>query len=67
MAAGRLLGLDEDKMVHALGIAGSYSGGLMEFSRCQEGAMIKRLHLGKARGRRCHRRISGTAWVCRAG
>jgi 2-methylcitrate dehydratase PrpD len=48
VAAGRLLGLDEDKMVHALGIAGSYSGGLMEFSRCREGAMIKRLHLGKA-------------------
>ena len=48
VAAGRLLDLDENKMVHALGIAGSYSGGLMEFSRCQEGAMIKRLHLGKA-------------------
>lgn len=48
VAAGRLLGLDESKMVHALGIAGSYSGGLMQFSRCQEGAMIKRLHLGKA-------------------
>ena len=48
VAAGRLLGLDEKKMVHALGIAGSYSGGLLEFSCCQEGAMIKRLHLGKA-------------------
>src|SRR2546425_2993884 len=48
VAAGRLMGLDENKMVHALGIAGSYSGGLMEFSRCREGAMIKRLHLGKA-------------------
>jgi 2-methylcitrate dehydratase PrpD len=48
VAAGRLLGLDEKKMVNALGIAGSYSGGLIEFSRCQEGAMIKRLHLGKA-------------------
>ena len=48
VAAGRLLGLNENKMVHALGIAGSYSGGLMEFSRCHEGAMIKRLHLGKA-------------------
>jgi 2-methylcitrate dehydratase PrpD len=48
VASGRLLALDENKMVHALGIAGSYSGGLMEFSRCQEGAMIKRLHLGKA-------------------
>ncbi len=48
VATGRLLHLDENKMVNALGIAGSYSGGLMEFSRCQEGAMIKRLHLGKA-------------------
>jgi 2-methylcitrate dehydratase PrpD len=48
VAAGRLLRLDEKKMVNALGIAGSYSGGLIEFSRCQQGAMIKRLHLGKA-------------------
>ncbi len=48
VAAGRLLGLNEKAMVNALGIAGSYSGGLIEFSRCQEGAMIKRLHLGKA-------------------
>ncbi|HEX2228568.1 MAG TPA: MmgE/PrpD family protein [Candidatus Binatia bacterium] len=47
-AAGRLLSLSEKQMVHAFGIAGSYSGGLMEFSRCREGAMIKRLHLGKA-------------------
>src|SRR5207344_1081357 len=46
--AGRLLKLTEKQMVNALGIAGSYSGGLIEFSRCQEGAMIKRLHLGKA-------------------
>ena len=48
VAAGRFLGLSETKMVNALGIAGSYSGGLIEFSRCQAGAMIKRLHLGKA-------------------
>lgn len=48
VAAARLLGLNEGQMVNALGIAGSYSGGLLEFSRCQEGAMIKRLHLGKA-------------------
>jgi 2-methylcitrate dehydratase PrpD len=47
-AAGRLLALDEKQMVNAFGIAGSYSGGLIEFSRCREGAMIKRLHLGKA-------------------
>ena len=48
VAAGRLLGLNERQMINALGIAGSYSGGLLEFSRCQEGAMVKRLHLGKA-------------------
>jgi 2-methylcitrate dehydratase PrpD len=48
IAAGRLLNLNEKETVNALGIAGSYSGGLIEFSRCQEGAMIKRLHLGKA-------------------
>jgi 2-methylcitrate dehydratase PrpD len=48
IAAGRLMGLDENKMVHALGIAGSYCGGLMEFSRAKDGAMVKRLHLGKA-------------------
>lgn len=48
VAAGRLLGLDQRQMINALGIAASYSGGLIEFSRCQEGAMIKRLHLGKA-------------------
>jgi 2-methylcitrate dehydratase PrpD len=44
------LKLNDAKMVNALGIAGSYSGGLIEFSRCQEGAMVKRLHLGKAAG-----------------
>jgi 2-methylcitrate dehydratase PrpD len=48
VAAGRLLGLNEKEMINALGIAGSYSGGLIEFSRCREGAMVKRLHLGKA-------------------
>ncbi len=48
VAAGRLLGLNERQMVNALGIAGSYSGGLIEFSRSREGAIIKRLHLGKA-------------------
>jgi 2-methylcitrate dehydratase PrpD len=48
VGAGRLLALNQPKMVNALGIAGSYSGGLIEFSRCREGAMIKRLHLGKA-------------------
>ncbi|TMA08207.1 MAG: MmgE/PrpD family protein, partial [Deltaproteobacteria bacterium] len=31
VAAGRLLSLNERQMVNALGIAGSYSGGLMEW------------------------------------
>jgi 2-methylcitrate dehydratase PrpD len=48
VAAGRLLRLNEKQMINALGIAGSYCGGLLEFSRCREGAMVKRLHLGKA-------------------
>jgi 2-methylcitrate dehydratase PrpD len=48
VTAGCLLGLNQKQMVNALGIAGSYSGGLLEFSHCQEGAMVKRLHLGKA-------------------
>jgi 2-methylcitrate dehydratase PrpD len=43
--AGRLLDLDADKMRHAFGIAGSLAGGLMA---AQEGAMVKRLHSGRA-------------------
>ena len=43
--AGRLLGLDADAMQHALGIAGSMGAGLMA---AQEGAMVKRLHAGRA-------------------
>jgi 2-methylcitrate dehydratase PrpD len=43
--AGRLLRLDADKMQHALGIAGSLGAGLMA---AQEGAMVKRLHAGRA-------------------
>jgi 2-methylcitrate dehydratase PrpD len=39
---------DAAKMTNALGIAGSTSGGLMEFSRSGDGAMVKRLHLGRA-------------------
>ena len=45
MAAGKLLGLDEARLTNALGIAGSHSAGLMEF--VWEGAMTKRLHLGR--------------------
>lgn len=43
--AGRLLGLDAGRMQHALGTAGSMAAGLMA---AQEGAMVKRLHCGRA-------------------
>jgi aconitate decarboxylase len=43
--AGRILGLSADQMQHALGIAGSMGSGLMA---AQEGAMVKRLHAGRA-------------------
>jgi 2-methylcitrate dehydratase PrpD len=48
IAAGVLLGLDAAQMTNALGIAGSLAGGLMEFARSGTGAMVKRLHLGRA-------------------
>jgi len=48
VAAGRLMRLDAAAMTNALGIAGSLAGGLMEFARSGTGAMVKRLHLGRA-------------------
>ena len=42
------MGFDAERMQNALGIAGSLSGGLMEFARSGTGAMVKRLHLGRA-------------------
>lgn len=45
-AAGRILGLDADALVHAFGIAGSCSGGLFAFT--SEGSMTKCLHAGRA-------------------
>jgi 2-methylcitrate dehydratase PrpD len=48
VAAGVLLGLDTERMINAMGIAGSMAGGLMEFARSGTGAMVKRLHLGRA-------------------
>jgi 2-methylcitrate dehydratase PrpD len=48
VASARLLSLDADRMRNALGVAGSLSCGLMEFARCGSGAMVKRLHLGRA-------------------
>jgi aconitate decarboxylase len=44
-AAGAALQLPEDKVVHALGIAGTQSAGLMA---AQYGAMVKRMHAGRA-------------------
>jgi len=44
-SAGRLLGISPDQMNHAFGIAGSLAAGLMA---AQEGAMVKRLHSGRA-------------------
>jgi aconitate decarboxylase len=43
--AARALGLDAERTVHALGIAGTQSSGLMA---AQYGAMVKRMHAGRA-------------------
>jgi len=48
VAAGKILGLGAEQMTRALGIAGSFSSGLLEFSRSQGGGMVKRLHMGRA-------------------
>jgi aconitate decarboxylase len=45
VTAGHLLKLSPEKMQHAIGIAGSLGAGLMA---AQEGAMVKRLHAGRA-------------------
>jgi 2-methylcitrate dehydratase PrpD len=45
-ATGKLLGLDQERLCYALGIAGSHACGLVEF--VHEGAMTKRIHPGRA-------------------
>jgi 2-methylcitrate dehydratase PrpD len=45
---GRLLNLDAGKMTNALGVAGSCASGLLEFAHAGNGAMVKRLHMGRA-------------------
>jgi len=47
-AAGvsKLIGSDEDQTLYAIGLAGSFAGGLFEF--LGEGADVKRVHPGKA-------------------
>ena len=44
-SAGRATGLDPARLQHVLGVAGSQAAGLMA---AQEGAMVKRLHSGRA-------------------
>lgn len=46
VAAGKLRGLGEREMAYALGIAGSHSGGTLEYT--QTGGEVKRLHAGIA-------------------
>jgi len=48
IAAGKIMQLDAEKMTNALGVAGSLSGGLLEFAHSNTGAMVKKLHLGRA-------------------
>lgn len=48
VVAGRLMGLDTERMINAMGIAGSLSSGILEFIRSGTGGMVKRLHLGRA-------------------
>ena len=45
-AAGKVLGLDEGRLLDALGLAGSLSSGIKEFAIT--GGMVKRYHAGKA-------------------
>ena len=47
VVSGKLMQFDAPKMTNALGIAGSTSGGLLEFAHSGNGAMVKRLHLGR--------------------
>ena len=48
IVAGKLLGLSSAQLTQALGIAGSLGGGLLAFAKAGNGAMVKRLHMGRA-------------------
>jgi 2-methylcitrate dehydratase PrpD len=48
VSVGRLLKFDTETMTNALGIAGSLACGLLEFARSGTGAMVKRMHMGRA-------------------
>lgn len=47
VAAGKLLGLNLEQMTNAMGVAGSFSCGILAFKSAASG-MVKRLHLGRA-------------------
>jgi 2-methylcitrate dehydratase PrpD len=46
VVAGKILGLDEEKIAHAIAIAGSHSSGPLEYD--QSGGEVKRIHAGIA-------------------
>jgi 2-methylcitrate dehydratase PrpD len=48
IAAGLIYGLNAVQLGHALGVAGSMSGGLLAFTKAKHGATVKRLHMGRA-------------------
>jgi 2-methylcitrate dehydratase PrpD len=48
VAAGLLYGLSREQLAAALGLAGSMGGGILAFAGGGGGAMVKRLHLGRA-------------------
>jgi 2-methylcitrate dehydratase PrpD len=48
VAAGVVYGLSAAQIANALGIAGSMSSGLLAFTKSEQGAMVKRLHIGRA-------------------
>ncbi len=48
LAAGMLMDLDAERLALALGIAGSFSSGLLAFRAAGRGAMVERLHVARA-------------------
>lgn len=48
IAAGKVMNLDEEQLIHALGHAGTQAAGLMELHYSTEGMMSKPLHASKA-------------------
>jgi 2-methylcitrate dehydratase PrpD len=48
VACAKLMGLTAEQTRNALGIAASTASGLLEFAKSGTGAMVKRLHLGRA-------------------